>query len=137
MVTSPPYLGVTDYVTGFRLAHLWYPFGDDITAIKQGEIGARWKRKRKTSLADYLTEMQAALRLITACVKPGGHICLVIGEAKKYSDVVLQTLIKYAIEVLGLTAVSSFGRKVSQVSSPPRRRSGNRGHSDLQKISTR
>lgn len=114
VVTSPPYLGVTDYVTGFRLAHLWYDFDCDISTLKQSELGARWKRKRPGGLADYLEGMNKSMRLMANCLRPGGYICLVLGEAKKHSEAVLQALTDNAVGVLGLTSLSSFRRNVNQ-----------------------
>lgn len=114
VVTSPPYLGVTDYITGFRLAHLWYSFSCDINRVKHDEIGARWKRKRSSGLGDYLSDMDKAIRLMESCLRPGGHICLVLGEAKKFSDAVLESLLHNARDTLGLTVVSALSRKVSQ-----------------------
>lgn len=114
VVTSPPYLGVTDYITGFRLAHLWFDFGCDISTLKQDEIGARWKRKRPKGLSDYLNSMNKSIQVMSLCLKDEGHICLVLGEAKKYSEAVLQSLSDHATQVLGLTVVSVLRRNVSQ-----------------------
>lgn len=114
VVTSPPYLGVTDYITGFRLAHLWFDFGCDITTLKQDEIGARWKRKRPSGLSDYLKSMNKSINVMASCLIDGGHICLVLGEAKKYSEAVLQAFSDHATQVLGLTVVSVLRRNVSQ-----------------------
>ena len=114
VITSPPYLGVTDYITGFRLAHLWFDFGCDIATLKQDEIGARWKRKRPNGLFDYLIGINKSIRVMADCSKEGGHICLVLGEAKKYSEAILQALSDHATQVLGLTAVSVLRRNVSQ-----------------------
>jgi len=114
IVTSPPYLGVTDYITGFRLAQLWYDFDCDLSEIKKDEIGARWKRKRPNGLGDYLDNMRAALNIMCNRLRLGGHICLVIGESKRYSDAVLDNLVEYARETLGLELVTLLRRNISQ-----------------------
>lgn len=114
IITSPPYLGVTDYVTGFRLAHLWYNFDCDINTLKHEEIGARWKRKRPNGLIEYLNDMDRSMHFMSNCLRPSGHICLVLGEAKKYSDTILDKVVKCATGILGLKVVSSFQRNINQ-----------------------
>jgi SAM-dependent methyltransferase len=114
IVTSPPYLGVTDYITGFRLAHLWFDFDCDVAILKHNEIGARWKRKHSNGLSDYLNNMKKSIQIMVDCLKEGGHICLVLGEAKKYSETVLQALSDHMTKVLGLTIISVLRRNVNQ-----------------------
>ncbi|HKI62018.1 MAG TPA: DNA methyltransferase [Mariprofundaceae bacterium] len=117
IVTSPPYLDVADYTKGFRLAHLW--FGDDEDEIKQStmqEIGARWKRKKKGSHAQYLDDMTRSLCAMNAVLKPGGHMALVIGESRKYLDTVISELEEYLVDVAGLKVVLSKVREISNKS---------------------
>ena len=114
VVTSPPYLNVTDYSTGFRLAYLWYPFVADLNALKNQEIGARSKRKRKNSLELYLSEMINVLSKVVTSLKEGGYICLVIGESTKYQNMIIDPLSVHLTNVLGLNKESYNERSVNQ-----------------------
>jgi DNA modification methylase len=84
IVTSPPYVSVTDYITSQRLSLYW--FGEDISKNKFNEIGARWKRSRKASIDDYITEMDLSFTNIVPTLKPGRFFCLVIGESDKRKE---------------------------------------------------
>ena len=48
VVTSPPYANVTDYTTGNRLSFYWLSLGD-FQKCREQEVGARWKRGRKSA----------------------------------------------------------------------------------------
>lgn len=89
IVTSPPYANVTDYATAQRLTHYW--LGLKIDDVKIPEIGARWKRFRLRAIQNYLSEMEIAFDRIIKMLKPGGFLCITIGESevrKKDFDVV-------------------------------------------------
>lgn len=79
IVTSPPYVNVTDYTTSQRLSFYWLK--KDINALKQKEIGARWKRFRKNSIGQYLSEMEHCLGNIAKVLKAGKFLCLILGES--------------------------------------------------------
>lgn len=81
VVTSPPYLGVNDYVRSLRLTYMFLPHYGDDTALML-EIGARRKRFRKTALSEYLDEMGGVFQEIKRVLKPSGFMCLVIGEGR-------------------------------------------------------
>jgi DNA modification methylase len=80
IITSPPYVNVTDYATSQRLSLYW--FGEDIHKLKNIEIGARWKRARKDAVSNYLSEMDSALSFIIEYLKPGKFFCVIIGESE-------------------------------------------------------
>ncbi|MBN7819327.1 DNA methyltransferase [Bowmanella yangjiangensis] len=114
IVTSPPYLSVTDYSTGFRLAHLWYNFSDSIDNAKSKEIGARWKRKRSNSYQEYMTSMRNFVNKVSEVMNDDAFLCLVIGESAKYQGKVIEPLSEWMEKELGLKRQISKERSVNQ-----------------------
>ena len=114
IVTSPPYLNVTDYSTGFRLAYLWYDFVDDLSELKRAEIGPRWRRHYKHNLEQYILEMDKALQDISDLLQSGGYFCLVLGEPKKYYDAIKKQLVNTLCTKKGLILQNSFSRQISK-----------------------
>ena len=117
IVTSPPYLNVTDYATAFRLAYLWYDFiknDDELAKLKQQEIGARWKRKQKNSLSEYIMEMEDILVHMSAWLRKNRYMCLVLGESRKFADVINKRVIEILTESLDFELVDTFERDISK-----------------------
>lgn len=85
IVTSPPYVGVIDYVKANRMLYLWmnWPFDGE----RAREIGARYKRQRTSLPAEYLDAMEAAWREFNRVLRPGGRIAVVIGESRAFPGV--------------------------------------------------
>lgn len=81
VVTSPPYLGVNDYVRSMRLTWLFFNEIETKTGVKE-EIGARWKRKRKSAYEDYIQDMDKIFGEISRVLKPSGFLCLIVGQGK-------------------------------------------------------
>jgi len=81
VVTSPPYLGVNDYVRSMRLTGLFFPEEGAEVAIRN-EIGARRKRQRKKAYDEYLLEMDLVLTEIARVLKPTGFCSLILGQGK-------------------------------------------------------
>lgn len=79
IVTSPPYVNVTDYTTGNRLSYYWHGL-KDFNKSKEEEIGARWKRGRKNALDDYITDMWTCFKQFKRVLKKRGYLCLILGE---------------------------------------------------------
>jgi hypothetical protein len=90
IVTSPPYVGVIDYVKANRLLYLWmnWPFDQE----RAGEIGARYKRRRPLVVAGYLQEMAACWREFHRVLKPGGVAAIVIGESRAFPGTCERTI---------------------------------------------
>lgn len=114
VITSPPYLGVTDYVMGYRLVYLWNIIKEDYTQVKRSEIGARWRRKQATGTVDYLNALEHFLFDAVSLLKIGGYICLIIGESKKYREIVISDLTDYAKNILHLELQDTYCRNVSK-----------------------
>jgi hypothetical protein len=90
IVTSPPYIGVIDYVLANRLLYAWmgWPLGRD----RVDEIGARFKRRRQTLAGEYLEEMRACWHELARVLRKGAYCAIVIGESRRYPGIVDQTL---------------------------------------------
>ena len=97
IVTSPPYVNVTDYTRSQRLSLPW--FRKQVDLDKHNEVGARWKRGRKSAVEDYLKQMNLCFDSLAAALKPGKFLCMVIGESEDLKA-------KYAI-IAKLTAMLS------------------------------
>ncbi len=81
VVTSPPYLGVNDYVRSMRLTWLLFPEDGTEVAIRE-EIGARRKRQRKKAYEEYFHDMEIAFKEIARVLKPSGFLALVMGQGR-------------------------------------------------------
>lgn len=116
IVTSPPYLNVTDYTTAFRLAYLWYDFlsDEELKDTRKREIGARWKRKQESKLLDYIGEMDSVLTEMSACLKKNKYLCLILGESKKYNESVNTKIIEILTKKLNHELIDTFTRDISK-----------------------
>jgi hypothetical protein len=90
IVTSPPYVGMIDYTRANRLLYRW--MGWPMEGERKEEIGARFKRGRQGAAAEYLSEMRVCWSEFTRVLRSGGYCAIVIGESRKYSGVVDETL---------------------------------------------
>lgn len=92
VVTSPPYVGVIDYVRANRMLYLWmgWPFDDD----REAEIGARFKRQRTRSrmTSEYISAMDQCWSEFERVLKPGGYCAIIIGESRAFPGVFDRTL---------------------------------------------
>ncbi len=116
IVTSPPYLGVTDYTTGFRLAYLWFSFSEDFNELKQQEIGARYQRHRKTErrVSNYKNDLDISLDQMLFLLKPKGYLCLVLGEPQKYRSTIREHVLDLVTNKYGLSLQGTFSRRISK-----------------------
>ena len=116
IITSPPYLGVSDYATGFRLAYLWHDFVPNIKVLKAAEIGARYRRHQNPTraLEGYKRDLDRAARQMVQFLKPRGYLCLVLGEPRRYYSEIWQ----FVVELLGthykLSLQDAFTRQISK-----------------------
>ena len=81
VMTSPPYFGMTDYVRAQRLSFLWFEY--DLDSSRRFETGARYKRFRKTALAQYMASLGAGILQMGRVLKPGAWCVLVVGESSR------------------------------------------------------
>lgn len=85
-VTSPPYLGVADYVKAQRLSMEW--FGFEIEPIRKEEIGARSKRYRKNNHEQFILDIGEVFDETARVLKRGGHGVIVFGSSPSRADTV-------------------------------------------------
>jgi hypothetical protein len=77
-VTRLPEPGVADYVRSQRLTCLW--FGWNIEDYESKEIGARYRRRRRYALADYLDEMGEIFEEVARLIKSRRWCALILGS---------------------------------------------------------
>jgi len=100
VLTSPPYPNMVDYVTSQRLSY--YYFGIDLLTDKNSEIGARSKRKRLSSLDDYMFQMNSANKKISKTIKKGGYLCYIMPSfnTKNNNNIKRKTIVRNVISNL-------------------------------------
>lgn len=102
IVTSPPYVGMIDYALAHRLLYLWMNW--DLTEDRNAEIGARFKRKRRNLLNEYLSDMGACWQEMARVLKPGRACAVILGESRKFPGAANQ-----AFELFEKTAPRFWG----------------------------
>lgn len=102
IITSPPYVGMIDYALAHRLLYLWMNW--DLSEDKSAEIGARFKRKRRSLLHEYLSDMEICWQEMIRVLKPGRACAVILGESRKYSGAA-----KEAFELVETIAPRAWG----------------------------
>ena len=79
VITSPPYLCMSDYSLGQRLSYHWL-FPEQLEQDYEHEIGARRRRFKPTAALDaYLRGLGAFADLCSRLLRPGGFLATVLG----------------------------------------------------------
>jgi hypothetical protein len=79
IITSPPYLCMSDYSLGQRLSYYWL-FPEQLMDEHSKEIGARRKRTQaEKALSAYLSDFASFARLASRVLRPGGFLATVLG----------------------------------------------------------
>jgi 16S rRNA G966 N2-methylase RsmD len=115
VITSPPYVGMIDYVHANRLIYLW--MGWALRIERDAEIGARSRRNRREALEEYLVDMRKARDEILRVLKPGGYCALVLGESRRFPGAANHVLVDFGhVATLrwGPIARSPTRRRVSE-----------------------
>lgn len=81
VVTSPPYDGVTDYVRSQRLSLPW--FGLSVDELRTRELGARYKRFRRSALEEYRVGLADVFSGVRRVLAPSAYLGLVVGESRR------------------------------------------------------
>lgn len=131
VITSPPYPNMVDYISSQRLSY--YYFGFDIEPDKKEEIGARYMRRRKNSLGNYLNQMRMANMTIAKAIKRGGLMCYIMPlfNTDNENNVKRKSIVQKVVselEELGLTKETELSRSI-----PSLRRSHNKRWATLEK----
>lgn len=88
IITSPPYLGMSDYCLGQRLSYAWL-FPTSMERDFSEEIGARRRRfNKQQAIEQYSHGLDKFAKFCEINVRPGGFVALVIGasETSKFKD---------------------------------------------------
>jgi hypothetical protein len=89
VITSPPYLCMSDYSLGQRLSYYWL-FPEQLVEEHAKEIGARRKRfQSENALRTYLCDFTSFAAVASRLLRPGGFLATVLGApvAKSFADV--------------------------------------------------
>lgn len=111
IVTSPPYLNVTDYIKSQRLSFLWMP-KSEMMALRENEIGARSHRGRKSARDEYLWNMGICIQEMRDVLRRGKYLCVVLGASKSYPNYVED--VKKTCADKGFKLENSLGRNISR-----------------------
>jgi DNA modification methylase len=95
IVTSPPYVSVIDYTSANRLLYAWMRW--PMSYERADEIGARFRRKRKHVIDEYLSDMQLCRDEMCRVLRPGSFCAVVLGESKRFPDVAERVLRDFEI----------------------------------------
>lgn len=113
VITSPPYLSVSDNIMSQRLSMQW--LGYDAYALRDAEIGARWKRFRKDAFQTYINDMKQSLSEIARILKSKGRFALILGASSKREQQypVLNMIDKFILNNLNMIKLGNYSRKLS------------------------
>jgi len=115
IITSPPYVGMIDYTLANRLHYHWmgWPLAED----REHEIGARFKRNRKTIENDYLSDMKLVAKEFTRVLRDKGYCAIVIGASRRFPHIayeVIKLFSLYLKKVWGPVERSVSKRRISE-----------------------
>ena len=113
VVTSPPYIGVNDYVRSMRLTWLFFP-DQGAAPARANEIGARRDRTKPAAYERYMADMRRAFSEIARVLKPEGYFCLVIGQSrgKVSRGTAVDQLLLMLRDEFGFEQEGSFAREI-------------------------
>lgn len=117
VLTSPPYVGLIDYHQQHRYAYELLsltpePFASvgwkerDLRANEDKEIGAARKGGGGDARRAYIEGMERVLRNVKRSLRPGGRICIVVGDRRRLYDGLA--------ERLGFTPELALTRRVNR-----------------------
>lgn len=115
VITSPPYLGMSDYSLGQRLSYAWL-FPGLMERDFADEMGARRRRfKVEQAVQEYKKDMDAFANLCSNAIRTGGFVALVLGapEAQKFASHDLLGHVDTAFQSIGFQTVWESWRPIS------------------------
>lgn len=122
VITSPPYLCMTDYTLGNRLSYYWLS-PDQMKVDFEREISPRRKRPRSTSgkpvvdrvVSNYRAEVASFVEMAKQLLRPGGYFAMVLGKprALAFEDCDIYEDVDRILEEAGFGLVWSDWRDIS------------------------
>jgi HD superfamily phosphohydrolase len=115
VITSPPYLCMSDYTLGQRLSYYWLA-PDNLSADFDRELGARRQRSRpEDALERYLKGMKAFVSQCAKLIRPGGYLATILGApvAKSFKDADVLEKIDRIVSDNGFTLIWDHWRRIS------------------------
>ena len=115
IITSPPYLAMSDYTLGHRLSYAWL-WPDLMERDFDEEIGARRRRfNGSKALADYVAGLEKFACLSSELLRPGGFLALVLGapQAKRFEGIDLLGSVHQLFLCHGFELVWEASRPIS------------------------
>ncbi len=108
VVTSPPYLNSYDYYLYHKLRFYW--LGLDHYSVQAQELGSRNRHSDKAEGIETYTEgILSALEETFRVLKPGRHLCIVIGDSILRGRIIeMNELYRSLAEKIGFSFVHSF-----------------------------
>ena len=114
LLSSPPYADAIDYTLSQRLSLYLLGYDDAaVQALVTGEIGARRKRFKSISRAEWSDQLCEALKMQIKWVKPNGAICLVLPH-KDAGRANGEESLKAALSTLGWRVFFERDRSIHQ-----------------------
>ena len=120
IATSPPYLGVADYIKSQRLSFLWFHKDvlpicgystEDFEDLRNKEIGCRSFRARRSLHSEYLAYLRKFFVSASKVIKDSGTLCLVYGESTSRESTIED--IRALADEVGFTLHWSESRRIS------------------------
>ena len=113
IITSPPYLCMSDYSLGQRLSYYWL-FPDQLADQHNREIGARRRRTQETALQSYLDNMSQFATLASKVLRSGGFLATVLGApvATAFKDADVLNKVTKIFHEKGFSSVWSTWRSI-------------------------
>ena len=115
IITSPPYLCMSDYTLGKRLTYYWM-FDDDFDENFKKEMGARRKRNNpKEAFDEYMDGLSSFCRLVSNVLKPSGILGLVFASphAKAFESKDIVPRVDDIMKSEGLQKIWSHNRPIN------------------------
>ncbi|MCX7049902.1 MAG: DNA methyltransferase [Candidatus Sumerlaeota bacterium] len=114
IITSPPYLCMSDYSLGQRLSYYWL-FPECLKNDYDKEMGARRKRTSAESAAkNYFSDFEKFRDLSFNLLRPGGFLAMVLGApvAKSFVDIEIHNRVDTILKEKGFKLLWSIWRPI-------------------------
>ncbi len=115
IITSPPYLGMSDYTLGNRLTYYWLD-PESLEPDFELEMGARRKRFATSSVvSNYWRDMAKFAAVARCLLRPGGALAMVLGapEATAFKELDVMSRVDTILRGEGFEGIWERYRRIS------------------------